>query len=85
MYTIRRECWNEKTFNGYTDNPYWRIGWAGYEIGLKDSGEYWMIYNDQEAVERLPHPEIQTALYNIVEECKIQIFKIQRLKKSYEQ
>jgi hypothetical protein len=40
-YRIERECWNEKTYNGYTDNPYWRVQLNdGQVIGLKDDGSW---------------------------------------------
>ena len=42
-YQIKRECWNEKTYNGYTDSPYWRIDLKGLSFGLKDNGELWSI------------------------------------------
>ena len=44
-YTIKRECWNDKTYNGYTDKPYWRIDFAGGGYGLKDDGTLWSVYD----------------------------------------
>lgn len=41
-YSIKRECWNDKTYNGYTDNPYWLIEFEGYKIGLSSAG-LWAI------------------------------------------
>ena len=32
-YQIKRECWNKKTFNGYDDNPYWKIDIFGNWYG----------------------------------------------------
>jgi hypothetical protein len=68
-YKIYRECWNEKTFNGYVDSPYWRISFDGYEIGLKDDGKIWSIINGVV----LPMCYINIALKTIIEECKLNI------------
>jgi hypothetical protein len=42
-YQIKRECWNEKTYNGYEDVPYWRIDFKGLSFGLTDDGNLWSI------------------------------------------
>ena len=44
-YQIKRECWNEKTYNGYTDKPYWNIKVNGLDFGLSDDGFLWSINN----------------------------------------
>jgi hypothetical protein len=66
-YAIKRECWNEKTYNGYEDNPYWRINLYDNGYGLKDNGELWCIGNSF-INEHIKH-EIQT----IINECKLNI------------
>lgn len=70
-YTIVRECWNEKTYNGYTDNPYWKIEFETYSIGLKDDGTYWSLVN---SLVNLENPYIRAKLIAICKECKINIF-----------
>jgi len=74
-YQIKRECWNEKTYNGYTDSPYWRIETNGLSFGLKDSGEYWMIGNN-----RFDNPAHTLVIKEIVLQCNINIKKIKPLK-----
>jgi len=66
-YTIKRECWNEKTYNGYTDNPYWRIDFRGNSFGLTDNGELWGI--DNSLVDKLVIEDIKV----IIKECKLSI------------
>lgn len=66
-YAIKRECWSEKTYNGYEDNPYWRINLYANGYGLKDNGELWSIDNLL-ITEHTKH-EIQ----NIIYECKLNI------------
>jgi len=70
-YQIFRECWNEKTYNGYTDSPYWRIVIAGgYEIGLKDDGTFWNIKNNGYDINQA---FITDTLITILIECKLNI------------
>jgi len=66
-YQIKRECWNEKTYNGYTDNPYWRIDFKGLSFGLKDNGELWSIGNL-----KITDFNIED-IDNIITECKLSI------------
>ena len=66
-YQIKRECWNEKTYNGYTDNPYWRIDFRGLSFGLKDNGELWSIGNL--TITDFNIEDIE----NIITECKLSI------------
>lgn len=68
-YTIARECWNEKTYNGYSDNPYWRIEFDSYTIGLKDNGEFWSIKNGIDVNQQ----HIKDKLNQICQECKLSI------------
>lgn len=67
-YNIKRECWNEKTFNGYTDNPYWRIDFRGLSFGLKDNGRIWAI-GEQRVITQIDIADIRT----IIEECNLNI------------
>ena len=69
MYQIKRECYNEKTFNGYIDSPYWLIKFDYYTIGLKDNGTFWSIDNDIE----INRPLVREKLQIIIEECKLNI------------
>jgi hypothetical protein len=66
-YNVKRECWNEKTFNGYEDNPYWRIDFRGLSFGLKDNGELWSIGN--QGLSEIDILDIQ----RIIKECKLEI------------
>jgi len=66
-YNVKRECWNEKTFNGYEDNPYWRIDFRGLSFGLKDNGMLWSIGN--KVVTNTDILDIQ----RILRECKLEI------------
>jgi hypothetical protein len=66
-YQIKRECWNEKTYNGYTDNPYWRIDFRGLSFGLTDNGELWSIGNS--VIDNWVILDIN----NIIKECKLSI------------
>ena len=68
-YSIERVCWNEKTLNGYTDNPYWRIRFSFYVIGLSDDGKYWSI-NDVQEVKTW---DVKEMLNKIIDECKLKI------------
>lgn len=66
-YQIKRECWNEKTYNGYEDAPYWRIDFRGLSFGLTDNGKLWSIGN-------LIISEIDIFdIKNIIKECKLKI------------
>lgn len=66
-YQIKRECWNEKTFNGYEDAPYWRIDFRGLSFGLTDDGVLWSIGN-------LVISDIDISdVKNIIKECKLSI------------
>jgi hypothetical protein len=67
-YTIERECWNEKTYNGYRDNPYWRVTFDNRIIGLTDGGHIWAIDNKP-----FVDSTIREKLKVIVSECKINI------------
>jgi hypothetical protein len=67
-YTIERECWNEKTYNGYKDNPYWRVTFDNRIIGLTDGGHIWAIDNKP-----FVDSTIREKLKVIVSECKINI------------
>ena len=68
-YRIYRECWNERTYNGHIDSPYWRILFDSYEIGLKDDGSFWSINrNDLKDI-----AYIKNMLKTIIEECKLNI------------
>ncbi len=68
-YKIERICWCEKTFNGYTDNPYWLINFQIYQIGLTDDGKFWNINNDQ----KFDKEYIRECLVEIIIECKLNI------------
>ena len=76
MYEIYRECWNTKTFNGHTDAPYWRISWAGFQIGLEDSGKWWNIESNYEKLSEVDEKAIAEAIKGIVQECNLNIIKI---------
>jgi len=67
-YTIKRECWNEKTYNGYTDNPYWRINFRECSFGLTDDGKVWSI-NTNHKVDEFDIEDIKL----IIQECKLNI------------
>ena len=69
-YHIERECWNDKTYNGYTDSPYWLIKIYGNSYGLTDEGKLWSI--DNLFISKHTIDEINT----IIKECKLNI-KIQ--------
>jgi hypothetical protein len=67
QYSIKRECWNEKTYNGYNDNPYWRIDFRGLSFGLKDDGQIWSVGNLKITDQNIE--DIKT----IISECKLPI------------
>jgi hypothetical protein len=69
-YTIKRVCWNEKTFNGWVDAPYWRIEFSFYKIGLKDNGEFWSIDN---SVADVNTSYVRENLNKVISECKLSI------------
>lgn len=67
-YRIERECWNEKTYNGYVDNPYWKITLSGGNIyGLTDEGKLWSISN------LLITEHTRTEIQKVIDECKLNI------------
>ncbi len=66
-YQIKRECWNEKTYNGYEDAPYWRIDIEGFSFGLTDEGELWSIGNYK--INDFNIADIK----NVIKECKLPI------------
>jgi hypothetical protein len=67
-YKIERECWNEKTYNGYTDNPYWRITLSGGNVyGLRDNGKLWSITN------LLITDHTKVEIQKVITECKLNI------------
>jgi hypothetical protein len=66
-YSIRRECWNDKTYNGYEDAPYWRIDFRGLSFGLTDEGELWSIGNS------VIDSWVIFDINNIIKECKLPI------------
>ena len=70
-YTIVRECWNDKTFNGYEDAPYWRISFDFYVVSLKDDGTYMVMYPPSETHQVNWH--IEKALKAIINECMLNI------------
>ena len=66
-YQIKRECWNEKTFNGYVDNPYWKIDFEGLGFVLNDDGRVWSsigIKISEHALDKIK---------TIIKECKLNI------------
>jgi hypothetical protein len=67
QYQIKRECWNEKTFNGYTDNPYWKIELKGFGFVLNDDGRVWS--SDGIKMTEFYLDDIRT----IIKECKLNI------------
>jgi hypothetical protein len=66
-YQIKRECWNEKTFNGYVDNPYWKIELKGLGFVLTDDGRVWS--SDGIKMTEFYLDDIRT----IIKECKLNI------------
>ena len=71
-YKIERVCWNEKTYNGYEDNPYWLIKLVAYPFpfGLGDDGKIWSIYpSDQKPTLITEH--IKSEINTIIKECKL--------------
>ena len=72
-YQIKRECWNEKTFNGYEDNPYWRIEFRGLTFVLLDDGRVWNSKGD--VITEFHLSEIKT----IIKECKLNIKPLKKL------
>lgn len=70
-YNIKRECWNEKTYNGYRDNPYWRIEFSWYVIGLSDDGKFWGIGIIEQSV--VKNDYVRDMLNMVINDCKLQI------------
>jgi hypothetical protein len=66
-YSIKRECWNDKTFNGYTDNPYWLIDNHGCKYGLTDEGKLWSISD------LLITEHTKEMIKTVIDECKLNI------------
>lgn len=66
-YNIKRECWNKKTFNGYDDNPYWKIEIFGNWYGLTDDGKLWSLHN------LLITEHTIVEIEKIIKECKLNI------------
>ena len=67
-YRIERVCWNENTFNGYEDRPYWRITLSGgNKYGLTDEGKLWSISN------LLITDHTKVEIQKVIDECKLQI------------
>lgn len=64
-YKIHRQNWNENTYNGYTDNPYWYINIDERKYGLKDNGELWSIDNKD-----ILHKNM---IKTIIKECNLSI------------
>jgi hypothetical protein len=74
MYNIERVCWNEKTFNGYTDSPYWLISLEGKtsQFGLADNGQVWVIYKVGNEPDVITSP-VQDAIERVIRECSLKI------------
>lgn len=70
-YKVIREAWNEKTFNGYSDNPYWRISFDENDFMVSDNGEITNISNHSNTHEPTPSEIIR--IKEIVKECNINI------------
>lgn len=67
-YKIHREAWNERTFNGHVDKPYWFISFESYEIGLTDDGNFWSIIKGRTLTKH-----VKVTLQQICDECKLSI------------
>lgn len=67
-YQIKRECWNDKTYNGYIDKPYWRIDMNGNSYGLDDNGRIWSIGNNSPI-----NLHVKFEIQVIINECKLNI------------
>lgn len=72
QYQIKRECWNPKTFNGYIDNPYWRIDFNHFSFGLRDSGDLWAIGVTGRIAENQCKVH-KMDIEKIIKECKLSI------------
>lgn len=68
-YEIKREAWNEKTYNGYIDNPYWLIRFDEKKFMVKDNGEVNPIGGHNAEVTELEKIRIK----EIVKECNLNI------------
>jgi hypothetical protein len=66
-YQIKRECWNDKTFNGYEDNPYWKIDFRGLGFVLNDDGRVWSSIGIKLTEFHL------SVIRTIIKECKLNI------------
>jgi hypothetical protein len=71
-YQIKRECWNEKTFNGYQDNPYWRIDFQDMGYVLLDDGRVWCT----NGIEISDH--VLDDIKTIIKECKLNIESLKK-------
>ena len=67
QYDIKIEWWNQKTFNPYDYDSYWRIDFRGLSFGLKDNGMLWSIGN--QGISEIDILDIQ----RIIKECKLEI------------
>lgn len=74
MYNIERVCWNEKTYNGYTDNPYWLISLEGKtsQFGLSDNGQVWAIYKVGNKPDVITN-YVQEQIERVIKECGLNI------------
>lgn len=66
-YQIKRECWNEKTYNGYEDAPYWHIDVDGLSFALTDKGKLWSIGNHKITDFNILY------IKKVIKECKLSI------------
>lgn len=68
-YSIGRECWSEKTFNGFSDNPFWKIKLVGNPTtyGLTDDGKIWAFEGGEIS------SYIKENVKLIISECKLNI------------
>ena len=67
-YSIERVCWSKETFNGYEDNPYWKIYINGVYFGLTDDGNLWPFCQDIKVSDYY-----LSYVSKIVDECKLKI------------
>jgi len=66
-YNIKRICWCQKTYNGYTDSPYWEIEIEGNYFGLTDKGKLWKFNSREVSL------HIKLTVQKIITECKLSI------------
>jgi len=72
QYQIKRECWNEKTLNGYVDNPYWKIDLNNLSFGLTDNGYLWAIGVTGHIAEN-QCKVYKMYIQKLIKECKLSI------------